>query len=104
MKKPWTPENAVAAFNATLTRSAHDRTFRDRLTSPESAKQAVSEEGDVDIPSEVVIVFHEGRYNDKYHVFWLPTFDQNTQASHTYKYHFKCCYNAWLKDETATPG
>jgi hypothetical protein len=99
---PWTPENAVAAFNAALTRSAHDRAFRDRLTSPESAKQAVSEEGNVDIPQDVVIVFHEGRYNEKYHVFWLPAFNQQTQAAHTYQYHFKCCYNAWLQDKPPT--
>jgi hypothetical protein len=105
MKKPWTSENAVAAFTAALTRSAYDRTFRNRLTaSLESAKEAVSEEGDIDIPKDVVILFHEGRNNEKYHVFWLPAFDEKAQATHTYKFHFECCYNPWFKEETVPTG
>jgi len=105
MKKPWNSENAVAAFTAALTKSAHDRTFRNRLTaSLESAKEAVSEVGDIEIPRDVVIVFHEGRENEKYHVFWLPTFDETTQTAHTYQYHFKCCYNPWLRPPSTTPG
>jgi len=98
-KKPWNSTNAVAAFTAALTRSASDRTFRSRLTaSLESAKEAVSEEGDIDIPKDVVILFHEDRYNEKYHVFWLPKFDKKkVRTAHTYKFHFECCYNPWFK-------
>jgi hypothetical protein len=104
-KKPWSAENAVAAFDKALTRSAHDRTFRNRLTaSLESAKEAVSEDGDIEIPKDVVIVFHEGRYNEKYHVFWLPEFDQKAQTTHTYKFHFECCYNPWFRSATPTGG
>jgi hypothetical protein len=97
-EKPWPPENVMHAFDKVLNRSAHDRTFRNRLTaSLESAKKAVSDEGEINIPKDVVIVFHENRYNEKYLVFWLPEFDEKTRTTHTAKYHFECCYSAWMK-------
>jgi hypothetical protein len=58
--KEWNPENAKAAFSAALSRAGHDRAFRDRLTaSPDSAREAVIEEGKINIPKEIVTVFHE---------------------------------------------
>ena len=95
-KKQWTQPNAIMAFNMALTRSAYDRAFRDRLTtSSESAKQAVSEEGQIVIPNEVVILFHEDKYNENYHIFDLPQFDPNARAPAAYKQYFQCCYPVW---------
>lgn len=94
--KEWNPISGAEAFTASLTRSGYDRLFRDRLTaSPESAKQAVSEEGHVAVPNDVVILFHEGKYNENYHIFDLPRFDGDAQATHEYKQHFECCYQSW---------
>ena len=95
-KKQWNQKNAVAAFNMALTRSAYDRVFRDRLiASSDSAKQAVSEEGKIAIPNEVVILFHEDKYNENYHIFDLPPFDENARTPHEYRQHFECCYQVW---------
>jgi hypothetical protein len=95
-KKTWNSKNAEDAFTAALTRSGYDRAFRDRLTvSPESAKQAVSEEGQIIIPKDVVIVLHEDKYNENYHVFDLPPFDEKARTTHPAKQHFECCYNVW---------
>ncbi len=99
--KPWSPENAVSAFTAALTRSAYDGDFRGRLLnfkSPEEVKRAVSEEGGIDIPDEVMIVFHEKKDNANYHVFHLPAFHpEGPHQTHTYEVHFKCCYKPWRR-------
>src|SRR5439155_1663096 len=95
-KKPWNPTNAVAAFTAALTRSGYDRDFRNSLiASSDSAKEAVSEEGDVDIPKDDVIMFHEDELNEKYHIFSLPAFNQNARTRHEYRDHFMGLYNSW---------
>ena len=95
-KRQWNQKNAIAAFNMALTRSAYDKEFRDRLTaSPDSAKQAVSDEGQIAVPNEVVILFHEDKQNENYHIFDLPQFDGNAGATHAYKQHFECCYPVW---------
>jgi hypothetical protein len=97
-KNPWNPTNAVAAFTATLTRSGYDRDFRNRLkASPDSAKQAVSDEGNIDIPKDIVIIFHENEREEreKHHCFYLPPFDENARTKHEYAEHFECCYNPW---------
>src|SRR5215831_8003552 len=75
-KKQWNQANAIAAFDMVLTRSAFDRAFRDRLTaSPDSAKQALAEEGQIAVPEKIVILFHEGKYDENYHIFDLPPFN-----------------------------
>jgi hypothetical protein len=95
-QKTWSQQNAQDAFTAALTRSAYDQDFRDRLTaSPESAKQAVAEEGQIAIPSGVVIIFHEDNVSETYHIFDLPEFDGNSERTHTYATHYQCCYPAW---------
>lgn len=95
-KKEWNQKNAIAAFNAALSRSAYDQIFRDRLTaSPDAAKEAVSEEGRITVPSEVVILFHENKANENYHIFDLPQFDGNASTTHAYRQHFECCYPVW---------
>jgi hypothetical protein len=95
-KKQWNQANAIEAFNVVLSRSAYDRSFRDRLTaSLESAKQAVSEEGQIAVPDEVVILFHEDKYNENYHIFDLPQFDENARKTHPYRQYIECCYTPW---------
>lgn len=95
-KKQWNEPNAVAAFNMALSRSAYDREFRNRLTaSPESAKQAVSEEGQIDVPNEIVILFHEDESNENYHIFDLPQFDGDARKTHPYRQYIQCCYPPW---------
>ena len=94
--KLWNPQNASRAFSMALTRSAHDSSFRNRLTiSPESAKQAVAEEGQIAIPDSVVIMFHEDKSNENYHVFDLPKFDESARTKHEYREHIECCYIPW---------
>jgi hypothetical protein len=95
-KKQWNQTNAIAAFNLALTRSAYDRDFRDRLiASPDSAKQALAEEGQIAVPASVVILFHEGKYNENYHIFDLPPFDPSGHETHAYRKYFQCCYPVW---------
>ena len=95
-EKGWNSQNATWAFNMALTRSAHDQAFRSRLTaSPESAKQAVAEEGNISIPDDVVIMSHEGESNENYHIFDLPKFDEKSRTPHVYREHFECCYQPW---------
>src|SRR5205823_980705 len=49
---------AILAFDAALTRAAWDMGFRQRLIkSPDSAKEAVAEEGHINIPASKAIVF-----------------------------------------------
>jgi len=96
-KKDWTPENFVPAFTAALTKSAWDKPFRDRLIkSPDDAKNAVAEEGNINIPPEIVIVFHEHVSNDNYQVLHLPPFDENGKEKYEYEEHLDCCYNRFL--------
>lgn len=94
---PWNPANGVKAFTAALTRAGHDKEFRDRLIeSSDSARQAVAEEGAIDIPDDIMMMFHEDKQNEKYHVFYLPPFDpNNTTVKHEYRTYFMCCYNPW---------
>ena len=97
-KKQWNQKNAVTAFNMALTRSGYDRTFRDLLgASLESAKQAVSDEGQIIIPNDVAVLFHEDKkeQREKHHAFWLPPLDEKARTAHEYKQHFECCYDVW---------
>ena len=96
MSMEWNPDNAAKAFTAALTRSGYDRKFRERLTeSPESAKKAVAEEGDIEIPEKVLIVFHEKQYDENCMVFYLPPFNETERPEHEYQKYFQCCYQLW---------
>ena len=95
-QRTWNQQNAMDAFTAALSRSAYDQVFRERLTtSAASAKQAVAEEGQIIIPEDVVILFHEEASSGNYHIFELPQFDGDASGIHTYKKHYECCYVAW---------
>lgn len=96
-KLPWNPTNAVAAFTAALTRAGFDRDFRNRLTgSTDSARTAVAEAGNLDIPTDKVIMFHEDESNENYHVFYLPDYDEQVpHKQHEYSKYFQGCYSPW---------
>ncbi len=117
---------AIDAFDAALTRAAWDPEFRQRLIkSPDSAKEAVAEVGDIKIPPSKVIIFYEAqpakadtdksastqdsaytlvqllsqsKSNENVHVFCLPPFKKNDQTK-KYKYedYFMCCYDVWKR-------
>lgn len=58
-KKGEKHKTAIDAFTKALTLASHDSDFRKRLIKPDSAKIAVAEVGNIDIPDEDVIVFYE---------------------------------------------
>jgi len=114
---------AINAFDAALTRAGWDSEFRQRLLkSPDSAKKAVAEIGNIKIPANKVIIFYEAqpakrdaksattesnayipvelssasKSNENVHVFYLPPFKKDDKTK-TYKYedYFMCCYDLW---------
>jgi hypothetical protein len=86
----------ATALNAALTRAGYDPDFRKSLTvSCDSAKKAVSDEGHVEIKSEISMIFHDGEDNEKYHVFSLPKFGETDASELQYRKQFMCCYNVW---------
>jgi hypothetical protein len=95
-KKPWTLPNIAEAFTAVLHRSQVDPDFRRRLTaSMSSAKDAVAVEGGIDIPAEVLVLFHEDEANEKFHMFRLPPLDPNGLATYEYRPQFEGFYFVW---------
>ena len=127
-QKKW-PEtapynDAIDAFDKALTRAGWDEAFRKRLTeSPASAKKAVAEIGEIDIPDDRVIVFYEpqgpkpaaadkatprtklaaaaageSQSSENVHVFYLPPLHKDDQSKkYTYEQFFMCCYDMWLR-------
>jgi hypothetical protein len=97
-KRTWTSENAVAAFTEALTRASHDKAFRERLIrSAESARDAVAEVGNLDIPNDKVIMFYEPgpkstEANDNYLIFALAPLDDKR---HFFKDRLMCCYDPY---------
>ncbi len=116
-KPPFNP--VIDAFTKVLTRAAREKGFRQRLTaSCDSAKHAVAESANMNIPENVTIVFYEGetisppldtiteesadtpnpdsRQNERVHVFVLPPLDENNQTTeYEYRDHLMCCYQYW---------
>jgi hypothetical protein len=127
-RKKW-PEtapynDAIDAFDKVLSRAGWDEVFRKGLTeSPASAKKAVAEIGEIDIPDDRVIVFFEpqgpkpapadqakrgtmsaagdagaSQSSENVHVFYLPPLNKDDQSKkYTYEQFFMCCYDAWLR-------
>ena len=119
---------AIEAFDAALTRAGWDSEFRQRLIkSPDSAKEAIAEVGNIRIPANKVIVFYEAqpakpdttksasaqesnytfvqlltgsKSNENVHVFCLPPFKKNDKTK-KYKYedYFMCCYDFWKREK-----
>ncbi len=117
---------AIEAFDAALTRAGWDLEFRQRLIkTPDSAKEAVAEAGNIRIPAGKVIVFYEGqpgkpdaaksatvqdsayifvqlssqsKSNENVHVFCLPPFKKDDKSKkYKYENYFMCCYDVWKR-------
>ncbi|HEV2047417.1 MAG TPA: hypothetical protein VGQ95_12580 [Chthoniobacterales bacterium] len=120
---------AIEAFDAALTRAGWDLEFRQRLIkSPDSAKEAVAEVGNITIPASKVIVFYEAepakpdaaksatvqdnaytfvqllsqsKSNENVHVFCLPSFKKGDKSKkYKYEKYFMCCYDVWKRQNT----
>src|SRR5207245_6616986 len=116
-KEPY--DAAICAFDKALTKASQDKKFRERLTkSCESAKKAVAEVGDINIPDNRMIIFYEGeaapltkddhdklrklfesRSSEKIHVFALPPWKNNDTAEYRYEEYFVGMYEYWLRKE-----
>jgi hypothetical protein len=95
---PWTDENKVAAFNATLRRSVSDREFRTRLLDKHDARNAVAEEGNVEIPAETVIRFYEKKeHTDDVYCVELPPLDDPSEPPKQFADSVYCTYSTWAK-------
>lgn len=104
-KGDWNQDNIASAFSAVLQRAAREEGFRslllgdatERGTSAalQSAAKAVSEEGNIQIPPGIVILFHEGIANEKYHMFSLPPFDEKKRDTYEYRAYFDGFYFVW---------
>jgi hypothetical protein len=119
---------AIEAFDAALTRAGWDLEFRQRLIkTPDSAKEAVAEAGDIKIPANKVIVFYEAqpakadgarsataqdnaytfvqlssqsKSNENVHVFCLPPFKKDDKSKkYKYENYFMCCYDFWKRQK-----
>ena len=118
IKAPY--DDAICAFDKALTKASRDKEFRKRLTkSCESAKEAVSEIGNINIPDDRIIIFYEGeavdakawskidhdkikealgdsRSSEKIHVFVLPPWKDRDTAEYRYAEYFVGMYDFWL--------
>jgi hypothetical protein len=74
--KNWeelTNDEKLDRLTSVLTRAGSDRTFRDRcLTSPESARKAVSEAGEIEFPPDFEIEFLTPKQGLKKLVLTVP--------------------------------
>jgi len=110
---------AIHAFDAALTKAVRDPAFRARLTqSPDSAKKAVEDVGNINVLPHRVIVFYEpqsapganpaaaiaanaaafnwgSRSNENIHVFVLPAKDSDATKEYHYEDYMMCCYPVW---------
>jgi hypothetical protein len=116
VKEPY--DTAICAFDKALTKASRNKSFRARLTqSCDSAKKAVAEVGNINIPADRIIIFYEGEAvkavpqdkrkeahkllgqsysNEKIHVFVLPEWKNNDTAEYRYEEYFMGMYDAWL--------
>jgi hypothetical protein len=113
---------AIHAFDAALTKAVREPAFYARLTqSPDSAKKAVEEVGNINVGLNRVIVFYEpqsapgvspqpalaanaaafaafnwrSRSNENIHVFVLPPKDADKTKEYRYEDYMMCCYPVW---------
>jgi hypothetical protein len=110
---------AIHAFDSALSRAGWDAAYRKRLiASSESARKAVSDEGNINVPADRVMVFYEpevpqrqavalsqtkrrdfaqSRMSEKVHVFVLPPFNAKKKVQYRYEDWFMCCYEWWVR-------
>jgi hypothetical protein len=113
-------DNAICAFDKALTKSARDSTFRDRLLkSSDSARAAVAEVGNINIPNDRVMIFFEAKpgptsdliakaktdfhqlvkpSNENIHIIALPPLNPNdTTTEYRYEGFFLGEYDEWVR-------
>lgn len=100
--KTWdelTNDEKLDRLTSVLTRAGSDRTFRERcLTSPESAKKAVSEVGDIAFPPDFEIQFLTPEQRLKRLVLAVPDFippENETPEVRNAEDYQTCTYRIW---------
>ena len=94
-----TNDEKLDRLTSVLTRAGSDPTFRNRcLTSAESAKAAVSEEGDIEFPSDFRIEFLTPEERLKTLVLAVPEYiapgNETAEVRHAEDYQ-TCSYLLW---------
>jgi hypothetical protein len=89
----------IDRLTSVLTRAGSDVKFRDRcLVSPESAKQAISEVGNIDFPADFRVQFLTPEEQLKTLVLAIPDFiptDNGTPEVRNAEDYQKCTYVLW---------
>jgi hypothetical protein len=100
--KKWddlTNDEKLDRLTTALTLAGSDIKFRDRcLVSPESAKQAVSEVGEIEFPADFKVQFLTPEDELKSLILEIPDFippqDGRREVRHAEDFQ-KCTYNTW---------
>lgn len=100
--KNWealTNDEKLDRLTAVLTRAGSDMEFRERcLTSPESARKAVSEAGEIEFPSDFAIEFLTPEQRLKKLIFSMPDFvppSSGTTETRNAEDYQTCTYRLW---------
>ena len=100
--KNWdqlTNDEKLDKLTSVLTRAGSDQTFRERcLTSPESAKKAVSEVGDIEFPPDFEIQFLTPEQRMNRLVLAVPEFipaENGTAEVRNAEDYQTCTYRLW---------
>ncbi|SRR5260370_37742937 len=92
-------DEKIDRLTSVLTRAGSDVKFRDRcLVSPESAKQAISEVGNIDFPADFRVQFLTPEEQLKTLVLAIPDFiptDNGTPEVRNAEDYQKCTYVLW---------
>lgn len=101
-KKRWetmTNDEKLDRLTSVLTRAGSDREFRDRcLTSPESAKKALSEAGEIEFPPDLEVEFLTPEQRLKKLVLAVPDFipaENGTPEVRNAEDYQMCSYQLW---------
>src|SRR5260370_26446099 len=101
MAKNWdelTNDEKLDRLTSVLTRAGSDITFRDRcLVSPESAKAAVSEVGEIEFPPDFRVQFLTPEEGLKTLILTIPNFSspENGIPEVRNAEDFQCTYSMW---------
>ena len=100
--KSWeamTNDEKLDRLTSVLTRAGSDTTFRNRcLVSPESAKKAVSEAGDIEFPPDFEVQFLNPEQRLKRLVLAVPDFipaENGTAEVRNAEDYQTCTYRVW---------
>lgn len=100
--KNWeemTNDEKLDRLTSVLTRAGSDKTFRNRcLNSPESAKEAVSEAGEIEFPPDFEVEFLTPEQRLKKLVLAVPDYippENGTAETRNAEDYQTCTYNMW---------